>query len=123
VVWQGSAGNRRPYADQQFLTLSTTPIAGAQVGPAGALRLPDDPSRKGPFPERRLWTIPKGAHYSGEENGLMPSHEESFNRLQNVAEIMALVGTTEDLHLDCKIWPTNENEAQKFLAKARMAAS
>jgi predicted HTH transcriptional regulator len=60
----------------------------------------------------------EGAHYSGEEKCPMPSHEESFNRLQNVAEIMALIGTTEDLHLDCKIWPPNENDAQKILAKA-----
>jgi len=48
----------------------------------------------------------------------MPSHEESFSRLQNVAEIMALIGTTEDFHLDCKIWPANENDAQRVLAKA-----
>jgi len=59
----------------------------------------------------------EGTHYSGEENRPMPSHEESFKRLKNVAEIKALIGTTEDLHLDCKVWPTNENDAQKMLAK------
>jgi hypothetical protein len=48
----------------------------------------------------------------------MASHEESFKRFQNVAEIMALIGATEDLHLECKIWPTNENDAQKVLAKS-----
>ena len=48
----------------------------------------------------------------------MSSHEELFERLKNVAEIKALVGTTEDLHLDCKVWPTSESDAQRILAKA-----
>ena len=43
-------------------------------------------------------------------------HEELVKLLQSVAEIKALTGTTEDLHLDCKIWPPND--AQKVLAKA-----
>jgi len=31
---------------------------------------------------------------------------------------MALIGSTEDLHLDCKIWPSKEDEMQRMLAKA-----
>jgi hypothetical protein len=38
--------------------------------------------------------------------------------LQDLAAIKALVGTTENLYLDCKIWPPNENDAQKVLPKA-----
>jgi hypothetical protein len=48
----------------------------------------------------------------------VPRHQELFERLQSVAEIRALIGTTEDLHLDCKIWPSSDNDAQKILAKA-----
>jgi len=40
-------------------------------------------------------------------------HEELFARLKSRAEITALIGKTEDLHLDCKIWSANENEAQR----------
>jgi hypothetical protein len=58
-------------------------------------------------------------YYSGEGNcDPLHPHEESFKRLQSVAEIKALIGTTEDLHLDCKVWPPSENDAQKVLAKA-----
>jgi hypothetical protein len=48
---------------------------------------------------------------------MMP-HEELFKRLHDAANIKALIGTTEDLHLDCKIWPPSENDAQRVLAKA-----
>lgn len=33
-------------------------------------------------------------------------------------KITGLVGTSEDLYLDCKVWPSNENDAQKAIAKA-----
>jgi len=46
------------------------------------------------------------------------SHKQLFERLQDREGILQLVGTTEDLHLDCKVRPYNENEAQKVLAKA-----
>ena len=48
----------------------------------------------------------------------MSAPEEMFKRLQDLTTLKALIGTTEDLHLDCKIWPANENDAQKVLAKA-----
>jgi hypothetical protein len=48
----------------------------------------------------------------------MSAHDELFNRLQNATEIVRLFGTTEDLYLDCKIWPASENDAQRVLAKA-----
>src|ERR1017187_9602732 len=47
----------------------------------------------------------------------MPPHDELFHRLQDVAELNGLVGKTEDLHLDCKIWPQKDEEAQRMLAK------
>lgn len=58
-----------------------------------------------------------GAHYSQIDTP-MSAHEDLFNRLQNATEIVRLVGTTEDLYLDCKIWSVNENDAQRVLAKA-----
>jgi hypothetical protein len=44
--------------------------------------------------------------------------EQIFQRLQNRAEIAALIGKTEDLYLDCKTWPSKDDECQKILAKA-----
>jgi hypothetical protein len=48
----------------------------------------------------------------------MLPHEELFERLQDVTELNGLIGTTEDLHLDCKIWPQRDEEAQRVLTKA-----
>src|SRR6185437_13619877 len=48
----------------------------------------------------------------------MPSHNELFQRLQDVTELKGLIGKTEDLHLDCKIWPQKDEDAQRILAKA-----
>jgi hypothetical protein len=48
----------------------------------------------------------------------MLPHQELFQRLQDVAEIRRLIGRTEDLHLDCKLWPQDDVAAQKMLAKA-----
>ena len=44
--------------------------------------------------------------------------EELFQRLTALEAIEGLVGTGEDLHLECKTWSTNENDAQKGVAKA-----
>lgn len=44
--------------------------------------------------------------------------QELFQKLQNAAAILALVGHTEDVHLDCKEWPTKHEEAQRVFAKA-----
>jgi hypothetical protein len=44
--------------------------------------------------------------------------EQIFDELQTAAKIRALIGQSEDAHLDCKEWPSNENEMQKVLAKA-----
>src|SRR5579864_9443112 len=41
-----------------------------------------------------------------------------FEQLRSLAEIQALVGQTEDLHLDAKEWPIREDDAQRILAKA-----
>jgi hypothetical protein len=43
---------------------------------------------------------------------------ELFRRLQDVAELDALIGQTEDLYLDCKIWPPRDEDARRVLAKA-----
>jgi len=52
----------------------------------------------------------------------MAPHEELFQRLHSRAEITALIGQTENLHLDCKTWswplPSNDQEGQRILAKA-----
>jgi hypothetical protein len=48
----------------------------------------------------------------------MPPHEELFHRLQTAGELHALIGQTEDLHLDCKLWPNRDDDAQRVLAKA-----
>jgi hypothetical protein len=44
-------------------------------------------------------------------------HEELFSRLRDVNAIRMLIGKTEDLHLECKIWPKEDDE-QRVLAKA-----
>jgi hypothetical protein len=43
--------------------------------------------------------------------------EQLFESLNNAAAIHALIGKTEDLHLDCKVWP-KEEDVQKVIAKA-----
>ena len=48
----------------------------------------------------------------------MLPYEELFRRLQDVAELKSLIGKTENLHLDCKIWPQKDEDAQRMLAKA-----
>jgi hypothetical protein len=48
----------------------------------------------------------------------MSPHEDLYRRLQDRAEIRALIGKTEDLRLDCKIWPLNDDDGQRVLAKA-----
>jgi hypothetical protein len=48
----------------------------------------------------------------------MTALEARFEQLQSLAEIQALVGETEDLHLDAKEWPSRDDEAQRVLAKA-----
>jgi hypothetical protein len=48
----------------------------------------------------------------------MRPHEELFQRLQDVAELNRLIGKTEDLYLDCKIWPHDDEKSQRVLAKA-----
>jgi len=47
----------------------------------------------------------------------MARHEELFQLLQDPAEIRALIGKTEDLHLECKAWPQSDGDAQRVLAK------
>jgi hypothetical protein len=44
--------------------------------------------------------------------------EIRFEHLRALAEIQALIGQTEDLHLDAKEWPTREDDAQRVLAKS-----
>jgi len=44
--------------------------------------------------------------------------EELYEKLQDAASILALIGKPEDAHLDCKEWPAKEDDAQKMLAKA-----
>lgn len=51
----------------------------------------------------------------------MLPHEHLFQRLKDVAAISALINTTEDLHLDCKTWPSRDDDAQRMLAKALCA--
>ena len=48
----------------------------------------------------------------------MAAFDDLFKHLQSLTTLKALIGTTEDLHLDCKTWPANDNDAQKVLAKA-----
>jgi hypothetical protein len=51
-------------------------------------------------------------------SNMMQPHEELFQRLQSLAELNGLIGQTENLYLDCKIWPQKDEEAQRVLAKA-----
>ncbi len=44
--------------------------------------------------------------------------EELFRSFQNPSSIHALVGSTEDLHLECKVWPPDDSDAQRVIAKA-----
>lgn len=44
--------------------------------------------------------------------------ETRFQNLQNLPGIQDLLGQTEDLHLDCKEWPSRDDDAQRTLAKA-----
>jgi len=52
----------------------------------------------------------------------MPAHvnraEELFQNLQSPNSIRALIGQSEDVHFDCKVWPASDADAQKVLAKA-----
>jgi len=43
---------------------------------------------------------------------------ELFDRFQTPASIKELIGQPEDVHLDCKEWPTSDSDAQKLFAKA-----
>jgi hypothetical protein len=43
--------------------------------------------------------------------------EQLFESLDRLEAIHALIGKTEDLHLDCKVWPRDE-DAQRVIAKA-----
>lgn len=44
--------------------------------------------------------------------------EAQFEQLLSMTGIQALIGQTEDLHLDCKEWPSRDDDAQRILAKA-----
>lgn len=45
--------------------------------------------------------------------------EELYQKLQDPAAILALIGQSEDLHLDCKEWPAGDDASQqKIFAKA-----
>jgi hypothetical protein len=44
--------------------------------------------------------------------------EMRFEKLRSLDQIQALLGQTEDLHLDCKEWPVREDDQQRILAKA-----
>lgn len=44
--------------------------------------------------------------------------DELFNKLQTPDSIMELIGTSEDVHFDCKEWPISDSDAQRVLAKA-----
>lgn len=44
--------------------------------------------------------------------------EQLFESLDSSAAIHALIGKTEDFHLDCKVWPTDDGDAQRVVAKA-----
>ena len=48
----------------------------------------------------------------------MSPRELLFQRLHDVAEIYAFVGSPEDLLLECKVWPQKDDDAQEMLAKA-----
>jgi hypothetical protein len=42
--------------------------------------------------------------------------ETRFEQLLSLSEIQALIGETEDLHLDCKEWPARDDDQQIILA-------
>jgi len=44
--------------------------------------------------------------------------ETLFAQLQGASAVRALIGEAEDAYLDCKEWPTKEDDAQKMIAKA-----
>ena len=44
--------------------------------------------------------------------------EELFQKLQSADSIRALIGQSEDVHFDCKEWPTSDSDAQRVFAKA-----
>jgi hypothetical protein len=44
--------------------------------------------------------------------------EQLFEQLKSVPAILALIGQSEDVHFDCKEWPTNDGDAQRVFAKA-----
>ncbi len=44
-------------------------------------------------------------------------YQQLYDRLLDANEIKALIGRTEDLYLDCKVWPANDSDAQRLLAK------
>jgi len=44
--------------------------------------------------------------------------EQLFASLDSPAAVNALIGKAEDLHLDCKVWPAKEDDAQRVIAKA-----
>src|SRR5438552_1285599 len=45
--------------------------------------------------------------------------EQLFHQLASgPTAILAFIGKSEDLHLECKTWPTKDDEAQRVLAKA-----
>jgi len=49
----------------------------------------------------------------------MPTNpEQLFEFLSKPEAVHALIGTNEDLHLDCKVWPSKEDDAQKVIAKS-----
>ena len=48
----------------------------------------------------------------------MPTPPELFESLNKPEAVRALIGQTEDLHLDCKVWPSRDDDAQKMIAKS-----
>jgi hypothetical protein len=44
--------------------------------------------------------------------------ETRFEQLRSLNQIRALLGQTEDLHLDCKEWPARDDDLQRILAKS-----
>ncbi len=49
----------------------------------------------------------------------MPTRaEQLFEELRSASAVKGLIGECEDAHLDCKEWPSKEDDSQKMLAKA-----
>lgn len=44
--------------------------------------------------------------------------QQLFDEFHDATQILALIGKTEDIHLDCKQWPANNDDAQRVFAKA-----